>query len=136
MGVFEVEHVKKMDFRENEIQFQATRSQGSGGQNVNKVSTAVRATYLPTGDSVFVQDSRSQFQNKKIAVERLREKVLATELEKVISQVQETWNNTLQVQRGNPIRVFEGSDFKSSKKDKSFKKERSKLKNDLKNELN
>ena len=136
VGVFEVEDVKKMDFRESEIQFQATRSQGSGGQNVNKVSTAVRATYLPTGDSVFVQDSRSQFQNKKIAVERLREKVLATELEKVILQVQETWNNTLQVQRGNPIRTFEGSNFKSSKKEKSFKKERSKLKNDLKNELN
>jgi peptide chain release factor len=136
IGVFEIENIKKLDFNENLIQFQTTRSQGSGGQNVNKVSTAVRATYLPTGDSVFVQDSRSQFQNKKLAIDRLREKVMATELNKVILHVQETWNNTLQVQRGNPIRIFEGSDFKSSKQVKSFKKERNQLKKELKNELN
>ena len=52
------------------------RSSGPGGQNVNKVSTAVTLRHRPSGVSVTVQDSRSQAQNRKIARERLLEAVL------------------------------------------------------------
>ncbi|NPA09795.1 MAG: peptide chain release factor H [Chlorobi bacterium] len=136
IGVFELEGLEKINFNEKDIQFQTTRSQGSGGQNVNKVNTAVRATHIPTGQSVFVQDSRSQLENKKLSIERLKAKVLEQNIIQLQKRMQETWNNHLNVQRGNPIRTFSGTDFKKNYQEKSFKKQRSQLKNELKNYKN
>lgn len=136
IGVFELDGLEKINFNEKDIQFQTARSQGSGGQNVNKVNTAVRATYLPTGQSVFVQDSRSQLENKKLSIARLKEKVMAIHIQQLEKRMQETWNNHLQVQRGNPVRTFSGTDFKNNRQEKSFKKQRNILKNELKNYRN
>ncbi|WP_315053468.1 peptide chain release factor H [Chryseobacterium indoltheticum] len=139
IGIFELEGLEKISFNEKDIQFQTTRSQGSGGQNVNKVNTAVRATHIPTGQSVFAQDTRSQLENKKLSIERLKEKVLEQNIIQLQKQMQETWNNHLQVQRGNPIRTFSGTDFKKNYQEKSFRKQRNTLKNELKkykNDLN
>lgn len=139
IGIFELEGLEKINFNEKDIQFQTTRSQGSGGQNVNKVNTAVRATHIPTGQSVFVQDTRSQLENKKLSIERLKEKVLEQNIIQLQKQMQETWNNHLQVQRGNPVRTFSGTDFKKNYQEKSFRKQRNTLKNELKkykNDLN
>lgn len=133
IGIFELEDNTKISFNEKDIRFQTARSQGSGGQNVNKVNTAVRATYLPTGHSVFVQDSRSQLENKKLSIVRLKEKVLEQNIIQLQKRMQETWNNHLQVQRGNPIRTFSETDFKKNYQEKSFKKQRGQLKNELKN---
>ncbi|MBU4538938.1 MAG: peptide chain release factor H [Weeksellaceae bacterium] len=136
IGIFELEGLEKTEFSEKQIQFQTARSQGSGGQNVNKVETAVRATDLKTGQSVFVQDSRSQLENKKLSVIRLKEKVMALHIQQLERRMQETWNNHLNVQRGNPIRTFSGTDFKKNHQDTSFKKDRNRLKNELKNYRN
>ncbi len=136
IGVFELEGLEKINFNEKDIQFQTTRSQGSGGQNVNKVNTAVRAKHIPTGQSVFVQDSRSQLENKKLSITRLKGKVLEQNIIQLQKRMQETWNNHLNVQRGNPIRTFSGTDFKKNYEYKSFKKQRSQLKNELKNYKN
>jgi protein subunit release factor B len=62
--------LKDEDLRES-----FARSSGPGGQHVNKVSTAVTLTHLPTGLSVTVSDSRSQSMNRRIARERLVEKL-------------------------------------------------------------
>ncbi|REC72438.1 peptide chain release factor H, partial [Chryseobacterium elymi] len=136
IGVFELEGLEKINFNEKDIQFQTTRSQGSGGQNVNKVNTAVRATHVPTGESVFAQDSRSQLENRKLAIMRLKEKVAGIYIRQLEKRMQDTWNNHLQVQRGNPVRTFSGADFKKNYQDKSFKKQRNILKRELKNDRN
>ncbi|AZA78417.1 peptide chain release factor H [Chryseobacterium sp. G0186] len=136
IGIFELENLKPIDFNERDIQFQTVRSQGSGGQNVNKVNTAVRAIHAPSKQFVFVQDSRSQLENKRISVIRLREKVMGVYIQQLENKMKETWNLQIQVQRGNPIRTFTGTDFKKNYQDKSYKKQRNVLRNELKNYSN
>jgi peptide chain release factor len=136
IGVFEVETSKSQVFDEQQISYQAMRSSGAGGQHVNKVSSAIRATYQPTGLSVVVMDSRSQHQNKKLALERLKEKWLNEQHKTWGENTQKQWLNQTQVERGNPVRTFEGSDFKKQKDKPAYKETRQALKRDLRNEDN
>lgn len=62
-------------FDDKDIKIDVYRSNGAGGQNVNKVSTAIRMTHLPTNIVVTCQDERSQFQNRQRAYVNLCEKV-------------------------------------------------------------
>jgi protein subunit release factor B len=65
----------QLGLRESDLEETFARSSGPGGQNVNKVSTAVRLLHRPSGVSVTVQDSRSQAQNRRLARERLLDAV-------------------------------------------------------------
>ena len=60
---------------ENDLKIDVFHSHGAGGQNINKVETAVRVTHLPTGLVVVCQDERSQLKNKKRALENLEKKL-------------------------------------------------------------
>ena len=131
IGIFEMDALAIKSISEKDIQYQAMRSSGAGGQHVNKVSSAVRATHVPSGLSTVAMDSRSQHQNKKLATERLLEKFKIFELEMIKKQVNDQWENQLNVERGNPTRTFSGSDFKNQKVVKSYKSERQKLKQQL-----
>ena len=65
------DRMRKLHIAEADLEESFARSRGPGGQNVNKVSTAVALRHLPTGVSVSVQDSRSQAVNRKLARHRL-----------------------------------------------------------------
>lgn len=65
------ERMQNLGIREVDLEETFARSSGPGGQNVNKVATAVTLRHCPSGTSVTVQDSRSQAVNRKLARERL-----------------------------------------------------------------
>src|SRR4029077_5189160 len=66
-----IERMRRLGIRDVDLVETFARSGGPGGQNVNKVATAVTLQHWPSGISVTVQDSRSQAQNRKLARERL-----------------------------------------------------------------
>ena len=111
VGVFEVKTQSRIEWKESEIEFQAMRSSGAGGQHVNKVSSAVRAIHSPTGLTAVSMDSRSQLQNKHAALARLKEKIHQLNEGKQKDSIMDQWSNHLELQRGNPVKVFQGERF-------------------------
>jgi protein subunit release factor B len=81
--------MKRLGIDEAELEETFSRSSGPGGQNVNKVSTAVTLRHGPSAISVTVQDSRSQAVNRKLARERLLDAIEREELVRRAAEIAE-----------------------------------------------
>lgn len=109
VGVIAHDVTQQMQWNERDVIYQTMRASGPGGQNVNKVESAVRATHVPSGVSVTASTDRSQLMNKKEATERLKNKLLSWQLEQANAKVQEQWMEHNLLERGNPVKVFKES---------------------------
>ena len=81
------ERMQRLDIRDVDLEEIFARSSGPGGQNVNKVATAVTLRHRPSGISVTVQDSRSQAINRKLARERLLDTIESAREDQRVAEI-------------------------------------------------
>jgi peptide chain release factor 1 len=97
----------EVDIDENEIRTEIYHSGGAGGQNVNKVATAVRMTHIPTGIVVQCQDERSQLKNRVKALSVLRSRLLALREAEQAAQITDSRRSQVGTgERAEKIRTY------------------------------
>ena len=93
------------------MRIETLRASGPGGQHVNRTESAVRVTHLPTGLSAMAQEERSQHLNRRLALARLAALFAERADKQVRAAEDQRWRQHTQLERGNAVRVYRGTDW-------------------------
>ena len=102
----EVEDDNEIEIADDDIRIDIYHSGGAGGQNVNKVASAVRITHFPTGIVVQCQNERSQLQNKEMCFQMLRAKLLEKKIEARQAEADAMKGDVKKIEWGSQIRSY------------------------------
>lgn len=102
----EIDDRIEVDIRPEDLRIDTYRSGGKGGQNVNKVETAVRITHIPSGVVVQCQNERSQHKNRELAMKLLRSRLYDLALEKRRAAADKLDESKLDISFGSQIRSY------------------------------